>query len=432
MNRREVTFYVETLGCPRNESDSEFIINELLKSGYCYSSEPEKSDIIILNGCSFIQEAVSDSIDRILELHSINEDAFFVVAGCLAQRYGYKLMEAMPEIDLLVGTGSIYKIGTLIKDEKSEIESCRGFVGKNVYPESRVIPSHYRYIKIQEGCDYNCSFCIIPELKGRSHSKIPGDIEEQITGLSDEVKEVVLIGQNTSSWGKDLNGDYSLSYLLKIVEDLFYGWIRVLYLHPLSITEELLETINESKNIINYLDIPLQHVSDRVLKSMKRGYNRKEIERLLDLIVEKGDFTVRTTLIYGYPDEKDDDFEELCDFIEEKPLDYVGYFEYSREESADSYNLGTLPDAVLRERSEIISRIAGKKMRESNRKYYGKKVKILVDGKFGERYYGRTRFQAPEIDPVVLIEGEGEFSAGEFCRVKITDTLEGEMIGGVI
>lgn len=433
MNNIGKTFYLKTLGCPRNEADSEYIVSILTSSGLKFINSPEKADILIVNGCAFIEEAVSESIDTILDLRSKNKKAVLVVAGCIAQRYGQDLKKSMNEVDLLVGTGSINDIPEIIRSGKSEMRSNHGFLGKSVYNKSNVTPEHYRYVKIQEGCNFKCSFCVIPRIKGKSHSKELSIIREEVSELPENVKEIIIIGQNTTSWGKDLHNNLNL-YLSDVVKELagiFSGWIRFLYFHPLSVSEKLLNTMQDFPNVVPYLDIPLQHVSDSVLSDMNRGYGKKEIERLLKMISNAGSFTIRTTFIVGFPSEKEKDFEELCSFVKENNVDYVGIFGYSHEEGSASFSLPKLSDKKIASRLEMISAIIEKKTEERNIKFIGQKTKVLIDGIEEGEYFGRTKTSAPDIDPIVWILGKDKLTIGEIYPVLIKNSLGSDFAGEI-
>ena len=433
MNRIRKAFYLETLGCPRNEADSEAIINILTSSGFKFVESPEKADIIIVNGCAFISDAVEESIDSVLTLRNINRKAILVVVGCLPQRYGQDLLRNMNEVDLLIGTGSYERIPELIANGKTEVSSNYGFLGENLYASPKVTPKHYRYIKIQEGCNYKCTFCVIPCLKGVSHSKRLPIIKEEISSLPEDVKEIILIGQNTTSWGKDLPGSSCLSDLIKETAPLFDGWIRLLYFHPLAVSSNLLETMKSIPNVVNYLDIPLQHISDSVLSDMNRGYGSREIEELLGLVKSFGDFTLRTTFIVGFPSETERDFEELCSFIERKDIDHTGIFGYSHEEGSQAFSMQCLPDQVIQRRLEVISEVIDKKTLIRNKKFIGKKKEVLIDGIEEGEYFGRTKTSAPDIDPIVWISTGGkELGIGEMYNVLITDVLGSDFGGEII
>jgi len=424
------TFYLETLGCPRNEADSEVIAYLLESDGFRFIKDPEVADFIIVNGCAFIADAVSDSINTILSLKNKNKKAILVVVGCFAQRYGYKLLENMDEIDLLIGTGSIEKISELISKGKSEVSSNHGFLGKSLYKIPHVTPNHYRYIKIQEGCDFKCAFCLIPQLKSASRSKELNSIREEIMNLPESVKEIILIGQNTTSWGKDLPDKANLVHLVEEIALIFPGWIRFLYFHPLFVSGDLLKMMHDLPNVVDYLDIPLQHVSDSVLSDMNRGYGRREIEKLLDTITSAGDFTLRSTFITGFPTETKKNFDELCFFIEDNKIDYAGIFAYSREEGTRSFSMKPLPGKEIMRRLEILTSLIEEKIAKKNTQFIDRSFEVIIDGIEEGEYYGRTKKSAPDVDPVVWIApGNKKIEVGSFYPCLISDTVGCDMIG---
>jgi ribosomal protein S12 methylthiotransferase len=427
------TFYLETLGCPRNESDSEAIINILENSGFGRLDIPEKADFVIVNGCAFIQEAVSESIDMILNLREKNKKATLILVGCMAQRYGEELLGSMGEVDLLLGTGSIEKIAGILNKGESEVSSNLGFLGKNLYKKAHVTPSHYRYIKIQEGCDFKCSFCVIPELKGISHSKEISVVKEEIANLPENVKEIIIVGQNTTSWGKDLPGNFDFRDVIREIAGIFAGWIRLMYFHPLFVSENLLKTIYELPNVVNYLDIPLQHVSDSVLSDMNRGYKKNNIKRLLETVYRTGEFALRSTFIVGFPSETEKDFEELCSFIEDNNIDHIGIFGYSHEEGSSSFSMKPLSQEIISRRIETVSSIIERKMGEKNEGLIGKKRDVLIDGVEEGEYFGRMESSAPDIDPVVWISAPGEeLKIGNIYNVSIIDSISADMVGELV
>jgi len=432
VSKKTARVYIETLGCPRNDCDSEAIISILEDSKFEIVNSPEEAPFIIINGCAFIEEAVSQSIESILTLSQRNPSATLIVVGCLAERYKEKLKEALPEIDILVGTGALMRIVDAIQGNKSILSSNEGFIGKNIYKKHHTTPPHYRYIKIQEGCNYECSFCIIPTLKGSSHSKPLEAIKEEVNNLTPEVREIILVGQDTSSWGQDIYGKPSLDYLLREISSLFPHWIRVLYLHPLTVSEPLLRTISTISNVLNYLDIPLQHISNSVLKAMKRGYDKSFIKKLLNSVQRIDDFTIRTTFIVGFPTEREDDLEELRSFIKNSNLDRIGLFKYSREEGSESYYMRGHYEKTIKKRFKSLYILIQKKMIKRNRELLGRNVMVLMDGREQGEYYGRTKSDAPEIDQVEWIKGNKDIKIGEFYNVNITDSLESELMGKVI
>lgn len=430
MSESERKFYIRTLGCPRNDADSEAIINILTNSGYSLTGSVQEASLIIINTCAFIKDAISESIDNILQLSTINRRARILVSGCLPQRYKRKLKELIPEIDLMTGTGSIKNIMDALKSEKSYIDSNIGFIGRNIFQKCYTTPNHYRYLKIQEGCDYNCSYCVIPDLKGKSHSKELELIKKEVSEIPEDVRELILIGQNTSSWEHDSHGKYSLDLLIKEIAPVFPHWIRILYLHPLSINKDLLDTINIHQNVINYLDIPLQHVSTSVLKSMNRGYDRCFIEELMKMIENSGDFNLRTTFIVGYPDESQSDFEDLCEFVDNSNISRMGIFKYSREEGTKAYRMKQLEENTINNRYNILHSIILKRFISINEELIGNTIDVLIDGEESGEFYGRTRMDAPDIDGIVWVNSKnGIIHPGNFYRVKITDSYNTELFG---
>jgi ribosomal protein S12 methylthiotransferase len=432
VNKSTARFYIETLGCPRNDSDSEAIISILENNNFKMVNNPGDASYIIVNGCAFLAEAVLESVEKILLLSKINSKATLLVVGCLAERYKEDLRRALPEVDILVGTGSINNVVDAIRKNKSIFSSQKGFINKNLYTFHHTTPPHYRYIKIQEGCNYECSFCIIPRIKGSFRSKPIEDIKEEIKNISKKVKEIIFVGQDTSCWGQDIFGKPSLDYLLNEISSLFSGWIRILYLHPLTVNKSLLETISKNKNIINYLDIPFQHVSSRILKKMKRGYDRAFIEKLLKMIRDIDEFTIRTSFIVGYPEESENDFNKLCDFVQNENLDHIGLFLYSHESGTESYSLKELDKEITEKRFKHLFSKKKKKMYERNKKLIGKNLEVLIDGKEGMEYYGRTKSDAPDIDKIIWIKDKKNLNIGNFCNLKITDTLTGELLGELL
>lgn len=423
-------FYIETLGCPRNDSDSEVIIKNLTQSGYYITENPQKASIIILNTCAFIQKAVSRSIQRTLELKNANPDCCFVLTGCLPQRYEYEIQQELPEVDLLIGTGDIDRITEILDDKKSIISNKKGYTGKNVYKKNHTTPAHYRYLKIGEGCNSNCTFCLIPELKGKLHSKSLDDIKEEVLSVPEETRELILVAQDTSSWGLDLYNKPSLDRLLKEISPLFPCWIRILYLNPLTVNEKLLKTINELPNIVNYLHIPIQHISTSVLDKMGRGYSSKYIYNLLEKIKNTGEFCIRTTLMIGFPSETERDFSELIDFVKKEKISRAGVFKYSPEEGTPSCNLDNIDSDTVHRRYLKLTDILQKNRKNLNEKLTGTRLTVLIDNKQEGEYYGRTIMDAPEIDQVVWVEGD-ELKTGKFYRVEIDSALESELFGHI-
>ncbi len=404
-------FYLEVLGCPKNLYDAQFLVDYLLKKGFEFTFNPEDADFIIVSTCTFIEPATRESIERIIELGEIKRGKLFVT-GCMPERYRENLLRELPEIDGIMGTCKVEKIDELLSGKRA-VFGKKGFLPAWI-PENLLTPPHYVYIKISEGCSHRCSFCIIPSLKGKYRSRRMEDILHEIGELPPDVREIILVGQDTSKWGKELG--LSPQRLLEEISKIFHGWIRVMYLHPLTVDEELLKCIRDFT--VGYVDIPFQHVSDRVLRSMRRGYGRRRIEKILEVCKKLG-LCIRTTFIVGYPEETERDFEELKKFLEDAEFDRVGFFMYYHEEGTYAErNLPDLPLRVKRERKREVERIQEGIMRKKHRELVGRVFEVLVDGIKGKRGVGRTRMDAPDIDCEVKIDGEVEI--GEFYRVEIT------------
>lgn len=434
-----------SLGCSKNLVDSEHFLGILInKRGFEFTEKLEDADVIIVNTCGFIGDAKQESIDTILEVAQYKEQNLkkLIVAGCLAQRYAEELLEEMPEVDAIIGTGEIDKIESVIDEiflEKRVIRSDSLEFLANAETE-RVITTHPHtaYLKIAEGCNRKCTYCIIPELRGRLRSRSVEDIVEEAKNLSAMgVRELNLLAQETTEYGIDRYGEKYLAKLLKeLVKVEGIEWIRSYYMFPNSVTEELIETIRDEEKICNYFDIPIQHVAANVLQKMGRAKDFNQIRGLLTKIrKEIPDASIRTTVIVGFPGETEEDFEELKEFIKEFRFDYVGVFKYSREEDTVAHDLPNQVDDEIKERryaelSNIQSEIAEIK----NRELIGKELEVMIDGVSSESEYmleGRTRGQAFEIDGKVLTN-DGTAKPGEIVKVLVEQNFEYDLLGPII
>lgn len=398
---------MESLGCPKNTSDSELMIEKLRKDGYIYVPSHIDADTIIVNTCAFIKPAIKESLKVIDDYLKMKKDV--IVTGCLLQR----------DIKLPIKEGKHLKMIRL--NEILGFEG-RAFTGENV-SKNYIEPEHYRYIKIADGCSHRCSFCTIPQIKGRYRSKPVEIIMKEIESLDDSVKEIILVSQDTTRYGIDIYGENSLYKLLKKIKKVFKGWIRMLYLHPLYLTDDVIKIMSEEENFTKYLDIPFQHISDDVLKSFRRGYYEKDVMRLIEKIRKNGNIFIRGTFIIGSPFEKERDFEKLCKFVKDASIERLCYFIYSPEEGTELYKSGYLDKKILLEREKEFYRISSEIRERVNEDLLWKHLKILVDGK-EDLYYGRTEYDAPEIDNIVYINQKANI--GEFEDVEIvsfTDTF---------
>ncbi|PCJ83372.1 MAG: 30S ribosomal protein S12 methylthiotransferase RimO [Flavobacteriales bacterium] len=429
------TVNVITLGCSKNIYDSEVLMAQLKASKFEVSHESEsKTDIAIINTCGFIENAKQESIDAILEYaeekKSGNIDKL-IVTGCLSERYAGDLKQEIPEVDSWFGTKDLPRLlKTLKADYKQEL------VGERLL----TTPSHYAYFKISEGCDRKCSFCAIPLMRGKHLSFTMEELVTRAENLASKgVKELILIAQDLTFYGLDIYGKRVLSELLRKLSDVEgIEWIRLHYAFPSGFPMDVLDVIRERENICNYLDMPLQHISDDLLKSMRRGTTREKTNRLIETIHEKvPDLALRTTLICGYPGETKQHFEELCEWVQKTQFDRLGVFSYSHEEDTHAFGLkDDVAHEVKQERMEKIMEIQSGISYELNQQKIGKTIKVLIDREEGDYLIGRTEHDSPEVDNEVLIplEKGGELNAqiGQFAMVKITSAEQYDLLGQVI
>lgn len=429
--------HIITLGCSKNTVDSEYMLG-ILKEGYELTTNIEESDIVIINTCAFIKDAKEESINTIFEVVNLKSDGIInkiIVAGCLSQRYYEELLKEIPEIDLFIGTSNYDEIFTMLKESKE---------GTAVKNPSRIIPDnlprilteskHYAYVKIAEGCDNLCTYCIIPQLRGKYRSRKIEDIVEETRILAAEgIKEIIIIAQDTSKYGIDLYGEKKLHTLLeKISEVKGVEWIRVHYIYPEDFYEKLLETFVSNEKLLNYFEIPLQHVNDKVLKRMNRKTDRKSIDALLKSIRSRiPDAVIRTTFIVGFPGETQEQFEELEEFIEEFKFDRLGVFSYSEEEGTPAAKMAESIDEDIREERRNI--LMEKQMNisiEKNKTFINKRFNVIIDSHIEEnRYIGRTYMDSPDIDGNVYVDSRYELEPGDIVDVKITEALEYDLVG---
>lgn len=423
--------YIHTLGCPKNIADSEIILYQIKKNGFLISNNPINSDIVLINTCGFINDAKDESLEYIFETVKLKQKGYIdkiIVFGCLSKRYSQILSKKIPEVDHFFGVNDLSKILKNIGVKKAPID---------LYNHCLITPSHYAYIKISDGCNHKCSFCAIPSIKGRYKSKKVSTILKEISNLPNSVKEINLVAQDITYYGKDIYKKSSLYKLLKSITNISNGkWIRLLYAYPNNFPYEILDIILDNDNFCKYLDIPIQHVSRSVLKSMKRGGDRKSIEKLFNNIRKKiPNIALRTSIIVGYPNETKKDFYELVDFLKEQKIDRVGVFTYSHEEGTNAYILKDSISSKLKEkRKEIIMEIQQEISYNLNSKKVGKTFNVLIGDKDDKYYYGRTEYDAPEIDNLVLIQNEKNTSLkiGQFAKVYVTDYSDYDLYGKII
>lgn len=423
-----------TLGCAKNTYDSEVLMGQLSAGGKVtvHEQKTQKTDTIIINTCGFIDKAKQESIETILEFAEAKKEGKIeklIVMGCLSERYAEDLKNEIDGVDAWFGTRDLPKIlSSLDIDYKHEL------IGERLLST----PSHYAYLKISEGCNRPCSFCAIPLMRGKHISTPIEDLVNQAKILArNGVKELILIAQELTFYGQDLYGKRNLSDLLKHLSDVpGIEWIRLQYAYPAGFPLDILDTINERENICKYLDMPLQHASDNVLKLMRRGITReKTIELINETKHRVPNIALRTTMLVGHPGETEEDFNNLLDFVKLVKFDRLGVFTYSHEENTHAGNMiDDLDEEVKEQRKEILMETQKEISMELNAKKIGQTYKVLVDRFEGDYYVGRTEFDSPEVDNEVLIKSKPDLylRLGDFTQVKIYDALEYDLFGEVI
>ena len=415
-----------SLGCAKALVDSEKLIGALKNTNYDITDNPEDADTMAINTCGFIDMARQESIDTILQAAELKKKGTLnklVVMGCLSERYPKELSKDIPEVDYFFGSNDHVKIMQLLTGKEFSQDDP-------IFLRSILTPQHYAYIKIAEGCDNGCSFCSIPIMRGLQKSRSIDSIIWEAEKLSDQgVKELLIIAQDTTSYGWDLKPKQYLNNLVEELDRLDFEWIRIHYAHPAHLSRKIIQSIANANNFCSYLDMPIQHASDPILKSMRRGLNAEGIKKRIQLLRDAiQDIKIRTTLIVGYPGETDEDFEKLCSFIEEVRFDRLGVFTYSEEEGTLAEALkDDIPQAVKNDRKAKIMDLQANISNENNQLMIGKELRVLVDDAGEKHSVGRTEFDSPEIDNIVNIGAKLE--VGQFYNVKIQSANEFELIG---
>ncbi|MRZ80284.1 30S ribosomal protein S12 methylthiotransferase RimO [Paeniclostridium sordellii] len=435
---------LESLGCSKNLVDAEIMMGILNRKGYKLVGDFEDADIILVNTCGFIESAKQESIDTILDLAQLKETGnlkLLIVTGCLAQRYAKELQEEIPEIDAIVGTGSYQQIDEIIEGLKKEnnIVSLNDieFAYNEDLPRYVTTPDYMAYLKIGEGCDNHCTYCIIPKLRGKYRSRKMEDILREAKDLASKgVKELVVIAQDTTKYGFDLYNEAKLPQLLEELAQIEgIKWIRIMYSYPESITEELVKVMKKYDNICNYFDMPIQHASNSVLKLMNRHTTKEDIKAKVEMIRSYiPDATLRTTIIVGFPGETEEDFKELVEFAKEVKFDRLGAFAYSREEDtpADKLPNHLEEDVKIRRRDELML-VQQEISKELNDQKVDNEYEVLIEEQIEDKVYiGRTQGDAEEIDSIVYVKSDNKLNLGDFVNVKINNALEYDLMGDVV
>ena len=430
-----------SLGCDKNRVDSELILGSINKF-YEITNNPKEAEIIIINTCGFIESAKQESIDTILEMAEYKKThkcKMIIATGCLTQRYGDELLELIPEIDILMGVNDYMKLHKLIVDfiKTEQRVSSTTYKDEGVNEGERILTtnSHTAYLRIAEGCNNFCTYCIIPKIRGKFRSRSKESILAEETSLVNKgVKEIILIAQDLTNYGEDLYGKNELHVLINEISNIKgLEWIRLLYCYPEEITDELIEVIANNPKVMKYLDLPIQHISNNILKMMARKTNKETIIGKINLLREKvPGITLRTSLIVGFPGETEEDFNELCRFLKNYKLDNVGVFTYSQEEGTAAAKLPNQVDEDVKiKRKEKLMNIQRGIVKDLNKLKIGNIYDTIIDGSTGEYYIGRNYEMAPEIDGLIYITKGKVLKKGDIIKVKITNIMEYDLVGDV-
>jgi len=440
-----VKLAVVSLGCAKNLVDTEVMLGLLAEAGYELTGREEEAEVLVVNTCGFINAAREESIDTILELAELKKTGkcrALVITGCLAQKYRDDLLAEIPEIDGIMGTGELTAITGVVKaalagDAPAPIAQPDFLYDHNL-PRVQSTPFYTAFVKIAEGCDNRCSYCAIPELRGGYRSRAMESIVAEVKALDGRgVREINLIAQDTTRYGEDIYGSYKLAELLRTLTALpGIGWLRVLYAYPTHFTDELIDVIAASPNICRYLDIPLQHAHDRILRQMNRRGAQQDIINLINKLRDRiPGLAIRTSFIVGFPGETAEEFQTLLKFVKDMEFDRVGVFTYSREEDTPAGVMpGQIPEKEKQHRRDLVMRTQQEISLKKNRQKIGQILSVLAEGKSTENpelYIGRTEFDAPEIDGNIFFTGP-EMMSGEIVRVKVTGATEYDLMGEVI
>lgn len=435
-----------SLGCSKNLVDSEVMLKIIGEHDYTMVSETKKADIIIVNTCGFIESAKQESIDAILEAAELKKTGkvkAIVAAGCLAERYNDKLLELIPELDGVIGVGDYKNINGVLEKvvagEKIIMSGHQEDVDIDDLPRVISTGKFSAYLKIAEGCDNRCTYCAIPAIRGKYRSRKFEEVIKEAKQLAESgIKEINVIAQDTTRYGLDLYSEFRLAKLLLELEKIEgIKWIRLLYSYPDSFTDELIDVIAKSKKICHYLDIPVQHASDRVLKKMARRTSKKAMNELFGKLRNRiPDLVLRTSIIVGFPGESDEDFEELYNFVRETGFDRMGAFTYSKEEGTPAYRMKNhLPEEAKNARRDQLMMLQQDISAMKSKEYIGKTLEVLVEKKNGttnsQKYEGRSFMDAPEIDGMVLFNSKETLAIGDFVKVQITEATDYDLIGEI-
>jgi ribosomal protein S12 methylthiotransferase len=453
--QRDQKLHLVSLGCAKNQVDSEFMLGRLKQAGWHLTDDPEQAHVIVVNTCSFIQSAAEESIDTIVELAEYKKNGScqrLVVTGCLPERYREQIVQAIPEVDIFLGTGAFDQIVQAAGNGHMPREAVLPdpeLACLNPQASPRVLTAPYMaFLKVAEGCSNRCTYCIIPKLRGHHKSQpLENVVDEARELVSSGVKELVLVAQDTTAYGHDLKPPVTLGNLIHRLAQLhvgggrevnFFPWIRVLYGNPESIEESFMRSVAAHPQVCSYFDLPIQHASDRILKRMGRRYTREKLRRLFRRIREIiPDAVLRTTVILGFPGETDQDFQQVLDFAEEIRFDHLGVFVYSDAEDLASHRLRPhVPKSLAQDRYDQLMSAQMDIAAEKNQKHIGQTLQVLIEEDLGSRLFaGRTSFQAPEVDGVTYVNtaaSAAPLAIGRFVPARINDALEYDLMGELV
>lgn len=435
---------VISLGCDKNRIDTENMLAYLQEDGHYLVQDPNEAEILVVNTCAFIESAKKEAIDTIfeyLEYKKTGKCKYFIVTGCLSQRYMEELYDELVEVDLFIGTTNYHKLPELIRQliKTNKRTYLKNDINDRYFSSKRVLstPYHYAYIKIAEGCNNKCTYCAIPSIRGKYTSRPIEEIVSEARYLVDNygIKELILVAQDVSIYGQDIYGKVNLIELLKELCDINVEWIRLLYLYPENINDELLQFMASNDKICKYLDMPLQHVSDRILKLMGRRVNKEKIDSLFANIEKYNCFTIRTTFIAGFPQETEEDFNILLDFIKEGKINYAGCFAYSCEDGTAAARLpGQIDESIKEDRVKKFYKLQNKMTDKYLKNRVGKVFEVIYEGIDYDKqlFYGRTQYDAPDVDCKVYFSSDFAVDIGGMYKVKIDKVKDMDCFGKTI
>ena len=437
--------FIETLGCPKNQIDSEMMLGIMSNEGYGVTEDPEEAQVIIINTCGFIESATEESIMTITDFINYKQEGaceIFIVAGCLVERHAEELKVELPEVDIFIGTTKFPLIMNAIMsfeaghEPQMNIGDIDILIPENL-PRIKTTPSYTSYLKISEGCDNNCTYCVIPQLRGKYRSrKFEDIISEAKLLVAQGAKEIIVIAQDTIRYGKDIYGDYRLPELLKAIcqiEDL--KWLRLMYAYPDKIDHVLIQVFKSEDKLVNYIDMPIQHGSNSVLKRMNRRTSSQQIRQVVESFRDAiPEFIIRTTIIVGFPGETEEEFNELTDFVKEMKFGRLGVFTYSKQSGTPAAKMtDQIPQDIKEARQAKILEIQQDIAHQTHEQFYDQVIEVLVEEKVENEdvYMGRASFDAPEIDGIVYINTKKDLKPGDLVKVHITDFMAYDLIGGL-